>query len=308
MIETHGIEVDLQITNQCPLRCKHCVYDSSLDEGPGLPRHLIERLCDEFEDLAVTQVSITGGEPFIRTDLIEIISAISARRIETCVQTSGLFADRIDFGALRASGLDILLVSIDGPPEYHDKFRQRPGTFADARRTVLSARDHGIPVRINTVVTRSNAGSVPVLLPMAENDGVDVFSFFYFSPLGRGARNSGEALRVFRVAAFRGRDKELAGKAQRGPNENQTSIRCRRFGISPGFQPALQNKGPKQHPHSCGRRRLPVCLRLPLPGPLPWERLLSSCYGNLEGVRCLDQPLFPVFRNRWRNGLRRCRA
>jgi radical SAM protein with 4Fe4S-binding SPASM domain len=194
VIETHGIEVDLQITNQCPLRCKHCVYDSSMANGDGLPRDLVERLCGEFEELGVTQVSITGGEPFLRADLTEVIAALSARRFEVCVQTAGLFVKKIDFEALRASGLSTLLVSIDGPPGYHDEFRRRPGTFADARKTVALAKKHSIPVRINTVVTCSNAGFAADLLPMAEDDGVDVYSFFYFSPLGRGAACSEEAL------------------------------------------------------------------------------------------------------------------
>lgn len=194
MIELHGIEVDLQITNQCPLRCKHCVYDLSMASGDGLPRSLIERLCPEFAELGVTQVSITGGEPFLRADLTEVIAVLAERRFEVCVQTSGIFVKKIDFEALRASGLSTLLVSIDGPPAYHDEFRRRPGIFADARKTVALAKKHRIPVRINTVVTRSNAGCAAELLPLAEDDGVDVYSFFYFSPLGRGATCSEEAL------------------------------------------------------------------------------------------------------------------
>lgn len=194
MIESHGVQVDLQITNQCPLCCDHCVYSSSMNEGYGLQRHVIERLCSEFEDLGVTQVSITGGEPFIRGDLIDIISAVCARHFEVCVQTSGVFVNTMDFGALQASGLHTLLVSIDGPAEYHDRFRHRAGTFSDAWRTAILAKSHGIAVRINTVVTRSNSGSVADLLPIAENDGVDVYSFFYFSPLGRGKRCANQAL------------------------------------------------------------------------------------------------------------------
>jgi AdoMet-dependent heme synthase len=194
VIEAHGIEVDLQITNQCPLRCIHCVYDSSMAEGAGLPLHVVKRLCTEFEELGVTQVSITGGEPFLRADLVEVIATLAARGFEVCVQTSGLFARRIDFEALRASGLSTLLVSIDGPRAYHDEFRRRAGTFDEARLTVALARRHGIRVRINTVVTRSNASFVTDLLPIGESNDVNVFSFFYFSPLGRGAKCSGEVL------------------------------------------------------------------------------------------------------------------
>lgn len=202
MIEDHGLEVDLQITNRCPLTCDHCVYDSSMAESAGLPGEVIDRLCREFEELNVGQVSITGGEPFIRKDLLEVISNISSRGIETCVQTSGLLVDRVDFGALSASGLDLLLVSIDGLPDYHDKFRHRHGTFSDACRMVEKAREHDIPVRINTVVTRSNIGEVVELLPVARRIGVGVHSFFYFSPLGRGSGHPGEVLSFSEWSVF----------------------------------------------------------------------------------------------------------
>jgi radical SAM protein with 4Fe4S-binding SPASM domain len=194
VIEAHGVEVDLQITNQCPLNCMHCVYDSSMREGGGIPLHFVERLSAEFEELGVTQVSITGGEPFLRPDLLNVISILAARGFEMCVQTSGVFARRIDFDALRASGVSTLLVSIDGHRTYHDEFRRRAGSYDDARLAVTFARKHGIRVRINSVVTRSNAAFIADLLPVGDSDDVDVFSFFYFSPLGRGAACAGEAL------------------------------------------------------------------------------------------------------------------
>ena len=190
----HGLEVDLQITNRCPLTCDHCVYDSRMTEGEGLPPAILPRLLDECVQLGVEQISITGGEPFVRDDLLDVVAMAAGRGFEVCVQTSGLLVDRIDFARVRDSGLDLLLVSIDGLSAYHEEFRHHRGLFDRALRTIEQAVGHGLPVRINTVVTRSNASQVVDLLPVAERLGVDVFSFFYLSPVGRGMHHQHEVL------------------------------------------------------------------------------------------------------------------
>lgn len=190
----HGLEVDLQITNRCPLTCDHCVYDSTMAEEEGLPAAILPRLVAECAELGASQISITGGEPFIRKDLLDVIRLIASHGIEVCVQTSGLFVDRIDFGQLRASGLDLLLVSIDGPRAYHEQFRHSRGLFDKTLRTIEQAVAHQLPVRINTVVTKSNSSRVVELLPIAADLGVDVFSFFYLSPVGRGSQHASEVL------------------------------------------------------------------------------------------------------------------
>lgn len=194
MVAQHGLEVDLQITNRCPLNCDHCVYNSNPHENLGLSFEVIERLCRELKQLNAEQVSITGGEPFVRKDLLSVIATIANHGMEVCVQTSGLLSRAIDFCTLRDTGLSLLLVSIDGPADYHNQFRHRDGLFDRACETVASAATAGLPVRINTVVTKSNVNRVLELLPHAEALGVGVFSFFYFSPLGRGALHAQEML------------------------------------------------------------------------------------------------------------------
>jgi AdoMet-dependent heme synthase len=202
MTANPAVEVDLQITNRCPLACNHCVYDSSMSAPYGLPFDVLPHLVSEAAALGVSQISITGGEPFLREDLSDIVALVAGHGIEVCVQTSGLFVDRTDFGRLHTSGLDLLLVSLDGSANHHDIFRHRAGLFRLAVRAIEQAVTHGIPVRINTVVTRSNARDVVELLPIAEVLGVEVFSFFYLSPLGRGAQIASEALSFSDWAAF----------------------------------------------------------------------------------------------------------
>lgn len=211
----HGLEVDLQITNRCPLTCDHCVYDSSMREGEGLSLGTIAELCDEFRALGVDQVSITGGEPFIRRDLPDAIRLLADIGVEVCVQTSGLLADRGDFGRLRDEGLDLLLVSIDGLAPFHEAFRHHRGLFDAALSTVRRAVDHGLPVRINVVVSRPNQDDAIALLPIVRALGVRVVSFFYLSPVGRGAQRREDVLSFSEWAVFEDRVRDWC--ARNGP-------------------------------------------------------------------------------------------
>jgi radical SAM protein with 4Fe4S-binding SPASM domain len=200
--KAHGLEVDLQITNRCPLTCEHCVYDSSMHAGEGLSLATIEVLCAEFRALGVEQVSITGGEPLLRRDLTSAVRLIADHAMEVCVQTSGVFVHRTDFAALGASGVSLLLVSIDGLATFHDQFRHRRGLFDDALEAIKRSAAAGIPVRVNVVVSRPNRGDAVALLPVLRDMGVGIVSFFYLSPVGRGAQRKEDVLSFSEWAEF----------------------------------------------------------------------------------------------------------
>ncbi len=74
--------IDIDITNRCNLRCRYCYhFESPGDAGRDLPA---EEWCSFFEELnrcAVTEVTLAGGEPFIREDLREIVNGIVRNRM-----------------------------------------------------------------------------------------------------------------------------------------------------------------------------------------------------------------------------------
>jgi radical SAM protein with 4Fe4S-binding SPASM domain len=224
----HGLEVDLQITNRCPLSCDHCVYDSSMHASDGLPLDTVARLAHEFRALGVSQVSITGGEPFIRRDLPDVIRLLADLDVEVCVQTSGLLADRTDFGALRAVGLDLLLVSIDGLAPFHDSFRHHRGLFDLAVKAAGRATAAALPVRVNVVVSRANRSDAVALLPLLRERGVRVASFFYLSPVGRGAQHREQVLTFTEWAAF---EDGIASWCERHAPLDDFSVKVQRVAV-----------------------------------------------------------------------------
>ena len=79
-------KIDIDITNRCNLRCRYCYhYESPGDAGSDLPAGMWLRFFEELSRCAVTEVTMAGGEPFIREDLKEIIGGIVRNRMRFAI-------------------------------------------------------------------------------------------------------------------------------------------------------------------------------------------------------------------------------
>jgi MoaA/NifB/PqqE/SkfB family radical SAM enzyme len=162
--------VILFVTARCNLLCKHCFY---IDEIRNAKKKR-ELTLDEYERIAtklghVLNVSLTGGEPFLRADLGEIVRVFhrSARTMFFNVTTNGLLPQRIlptvEGLFVDCPALSLRLgVSIDGFEEVHDRTRGRVGGFQQALATIealqpLRRRYPNFTVHVSTTLTRDNA-------------------------------------------------------------------------------------------------------------------------------------------------------
>jgi cyclic pyranopterin phosphate synthase len=174
------IATDLRVslTDRCNLRCTYCMPAEGLAWMPQ-PQQLtddeVKRLVRiAVEQLGVTEVRFTGGEPLIRRGLVGIVA--DAARLEPrpklSVTTNGIGLDRIA-APLRDAGLDRVNVSLDTL----DAARFHTLTLRDRHSDVLSglraAAAAGLtPVKINTVLMRGvNDDEAPALLRFALDHG-----------------------------------------------------------------------------------------------------------------------------------------
>ncbi|MDI6099149.1 GTP 3',8-cyclase MoaA [Actinoplanes sp. NEAU-A12] len=174
------IATDLRVslTDRCNLRCTYCMPAEGLAWMPQ-PQQLtddeVKRLVRiAVEQLGVTEVRFTGGEPLIRRGLVSII-AEAARldpRPKLSVTTNGIGLDRIA-APLRDAGLDRVNVSLDtlDPARFHTlTLRDRHADVLTGLRAAVTA---GLtPVKINTVLMRGvNDDEAPALLRFALDHG-----------------------------------------------------------------------------------------------------------------------------------------
>ncbi|MCD2193735.1 radical SAM protein [Actinomycetospora endophytica] len=144
----------------CNLACSYCSVASS----PQAPRRRLglgrfTALVDEALDAGVTEVYVTGGEPFLENDLVEML-LYAAERLEVVCLTNGMLyrgRRRAELERLAGHPGLTLQTSLDGSEGAHDAQRGR-GTWARAMEGVDIARSLGLPVRVGMTETSGNAG------------------------------------------------------------------------------------------------------------------------------------------------------
>lgn len=168
-------EAWLHTNNSCNLACSHCLVSSSPKGELGLPTATWRQLIEEVITLGVDRCYITGGEPFVRQDLPELIRLITdTHGIELIILTNAtLFA-----GPRKTllEGLDRtkvrFQVSIDGStPAINDPIRGK-GSFIAALAGLKELARRGFDVTLTTVVTGANLTDLPNLVRLASSAGV----------------------------------------------------------------------------------------------------------------------------------------
>lgn len=150
--------VDIDITSRCNLRCDYCYHFSSEgDVESDLPMAEWLRFFDELGRCAVMNVTLAGGEPFVRPDLFELIDGIVRNRMRFAILSNGTLID--DERATRLAETrrcDYVQVSIDGSrAEVHDTCRGR-GTFEKTVKGVRHLQEHGIRVAARVTIHHRN--------------------------------------------------------------------------------------------------------------------------------------------------------
>jgi MoaA/NifB/PqqE/SkfB family radical SAM enzyme len=174
-----------EATMRCNLHCEFCYVGDLLNiEGQWREELPLDTLRRAFPDDAGLQVSLTGGEIFMRKDILGVMEVFKDKGY-TCgyLTTNGTIItdERADALAelARAGFLKHISVSIDGPNELHDKARGVAGTFertaAGLRKLQDAARRKHAPLRvsINTTVAHETLDALDRMVDVAEELGVD---------------------------------------------------------------------------------------------------------------------------------------
>lgn len=182
----------VSVTDRCNLRCSYCMPEEEyvwLPRGDILHFEEIERLADVFIGLGVDKIRLTGGEPLLRRDLLDLVTRLAARPAvrDLALTTNGVLL-AAHAAALRAAGLHRLTVSLD---------TLRPDRFRDLTRMselprVLQGLDAATPLfpgfKIDTVVIRGvNDDELPDLLEFGRERGAEV-RFIEYMDVGGATR------------------------------------------------------------------------------------------------------------------------
>ena len=119
------------VTYRCPMRCKMCnIWDNPTQKSEEFKPEMLEKLPH------MAACNITGGEPFVREDIEEIVKVLEKKADRIVFSTSGYFSDRIIEMAKKHPNVGYR-ISIEGLSCKNDELRGRPGGFDKGLRTLL---------------------------------------------------------------------------------------------------------------------------------------------------------------------------
>lgn len=181
-------ELWLHTNNSCNLACSHCLVSSGPDGDRGLPTDGLLRVIADARGLGVRRFFFTGGEPFLRKDVLTLIDAVLQEpRAELAILTNGiLFTPTMvgELGLRDASRLKIQ-ISLDGSTaETNDPIRGK-GSFqriVDGIRTAIRA---GLSTTVSTVITDANADDVPETTRLVSRLGGTTHHLLWLHKRGR---------------------------------------------------------------------------------------------------------------------------
>jgi SynChlorMet cassette radical SAM/SPASM protein ScmE len=154
--------LDIEVTARCNLRCTYCYFFHNPEvDYQDLPTNEWLTFFDELGSLGVMNVTLAGGEPFIRDDLTILLEGIIRNRMRFSLLSNGmLINDEIAALIARTGRCGFVQVSVDGScAEIHDSCRGK-GSFDGAIRGIHTLLRHGINVAVRVTIHQYNVRDI----------------------------------------------------------------------------------------------------------------------------------------------------
>ena len=151
----------VSVTDRCDLRCVYCMKENMtfLPKNEILTLEEIERLCDNFIELGVSKIRLTGGEPLVRKDILKLIKQLNLKKNNTNLKeitltTNGTLLAKYA-KELKEGGINRINVSLDtiNQEKYYEITRF--GNLEKVFKGIEEAKKNNIDIKINTVAIKN---------------------------------------------------------------------------------------------------------------------------------------------------------
>lgn len=158
------VHVVWEITLACDLKCLHCGSRAGRRRPNELNTEECLEVIESLARLGTREVSLIGGEAYLRKDWIQLIKAIRSHGMYCAIQTGGRNLNPARLAQAVEAGLNGVGVSLDGMQPLHDKVRNVPGSFGKAVDTLKRARVAGLATSVNTQIGAATLPDLPALM------------------------------------------------------------------------------------------------------------------------------------------------
>ncbi|HVI02654.1 MAG TPA: radical SAM protein [Enhygromyxa sp.] len=237
------LAVHLEIIAACNLRCTHC-FAGPLPRKTELTLAEMDRLFGELAALGSYRLGLTGGEPLLRKDLLEILDAATGHGLHPCLTTNGLLIDERVAREIGRRELVWLNVSLEGATARSNDRVRGLGTFTEVKRRLRLLAEHA-RFTLAFTITADNVEEVEACAALAREVGAHTAVFRPLYPVGV-ARD-----RLDMMPSFAGYRDALARLSKTAPDD------ARLRGIDPFSPQARSDTAARTHANpGCGAANL----------------------------------------------------
>ena len=189
------LTVRIMLTERCNLKCKHC-YVSAGEKNNEMDFDLVKKIVDDVYDIAGDKgnFSLMGGETLLYSRLVDTVKYIKSKKMRCAVVTNGYMVINDDVvNRLVDAGLDVISISVDGPPEFHDFIRGEKGVHEEVMKSIEIIKRYNIRFVISVPVFKDTVNFLDYLQGLSERFGARL-RFSRFLEVGRGRSLEGNML------------------------------------------------------------------------------------------------------------------
>jgi len=182
-------KICLRVTRKCNLSCEFCLTPHSKDSNE-LSADEFLKILSFLKKKSLRAISISGGEPLLKTDIDKIIIGANNLGLSVTLTTNGTILTKQHIIAIRQSKTRVK-VSINGDNYSHNKLANQ-NVFSTIDHNIDKMIEYGIELSLNTVITSKNFNVFDEVISYAINKGIKRIRFIVFIPRGRGYINSNQ--------------------------------------------------------------------------------------------------------------------
>ncbi|GBF11997.1 putative heme d1 biosynthesis radical SAM protein NirJ1 [Tepidibacillus infernus] len=191
----HGPVVVWNVTRTCNLHCIHCYSSSeSIKYENELSTEEAKQMIDQLADFQVPVLLLSGGEPLIREDILELAEYAINKGIRVTFSTNGTLIDQEMANTIKEIGVGYVGVSFDGINEKHDEFRRSKGAFEKALNGVRHLIEVGQRVGLRFTINKHNYLQLNDIFDFMEKENINRACFYHLGYSGRGSEMMKEDL------------------------------------------------------------------------------------------------------------------
>jgi len=179
----------VRVTKACNLKCSHCYANGGCPLKGELTTKEMLSVVDQFANLGVLHIFYTGGEPFLRKDIVSLLQYTDKKGLGILISTNGQLVTSEKLNQIKSLNIKLFQISLDGTKKTHTAIRGK-NTYERSIKLIRTARETlGKNVAVGSVMMKNNWEEMDRVLGIAAKNGADIFSLMLLIVSGRASES-----------------------------------------------------------------------------------------------------------------------